>query len=51
MQKQEKMVEAKKEEALQKAATKEEDLANKVNVLNIAVDDDFDVDDIWNTAY
>lgn len=38
------MIDAKKEEALNKALTETTD---KVNVLDIDVEDDFDVDDIW----
>lgn len=48
MQEQQKMAEAKKDEALQKAANKEIDVADRVNVMNIEVDEDFEVDDIWH---
>lgn len=44
MQEQQKLIEAKKEEALNKALTETQD---KVNVLDINVEDDFDIDDIW----
>ena len=43
MQEQQKMIELKKEEALNKALTETQD---KVNVMDINVDDDFDIDDI-----
>jgi hypothetical protein len=43
MQEQQKMIELKKEEALTRALTETTD---KVNVLEINVDDDFEIDDI-----
>lgn len=44
MEEQQKLIEAKKEEALTRALTETQD---KVNVLDINVEDDFDIDDIW----
>jgi len=43
MQEQQKQIEAKKEEALNRALTES---TEKVNVLDINVEDDFEIDDI-----
>ncbi len=40
------MINAKKDEAAQKAALEAE---NKLNVLDINVEEDFEIDDIWIT--
>jgi len=41
------MMDAKKEEADKLAAENKATLADKLNVMNIEVADDFEVDDIW----
>ena len=49
MQQQQEMIIAKKEEATKAAAERElvGDATNKMNVLDINVEDDFEIDDIW----
>lgn len=46
MQEQQQMIVAKKEEAEKAAAIRAAEITDKVNVLDIAVEDDFEVDDI-----
>jgi len=41
------MMEAKKEEASKLAAERQSEMSTKMNVLDINVEDDFDVDEIW----
>lgn len=45
------MIDAKKEEAKLAAEERAKELANGVNVLDIDVEEDFEVDDIWDSIH
>lgn len=53
MQQQQEMILSKKEEATKAAAEREliGDTTNKLNVLDIKVEEDFEIDDIWSTIF
>ena len=47
MQAQQQLIQSAKDEAAIKQQQEQAELLNKVNVMDIKVEDDFDIDDIW----